>query len=43
MVLVMVKMVSSVWEKMLIGNINFISMVRVRMEGSIWEGIYAAG
>ena len=34
MVPVMVKMVSSVWEKMLIGNINVISMVRVRMVGS---------
>ena len=39
MVLVMVKMVSSVWEKMLIGNINVISMVRVRMVGSICSWI----
>ena len=35
MVLVMVKMVSSIWEKMFICNINVISMVRVRMVGSI--------
>ena len=41
--MVMVMMVSSIWEKMLIGNINVINMVRVRMVGSIWEGIYAAG
>ena len=48
MVLVMVtgqqvRVVSGIWEKMLIGKINVISMVRVRMVGSIWEGIYAAG
>ena len=42
-VMVMVRMVSSIWEKMLIGNINIISMVWVRVVGSIWEGIYAAG
>ena len=28
-VMVMVRMVSSIWEKMLIGNINIIGMVRV--------------
>ena len=42
-VMVMVRMVSSIWEKMLIGNINVINMVRVRMVDSVWEGIYAAG